>query len=184
MDMKINNNFITIAAFVGKSGAGKDYVVNSLCSHNPNKLHKIVSYTSRPPRNGEIEGEDYYFISKNLFKDMIKRGRMLEYTEFNGWYYGTAIDNLDPNKINIGVFNPEGIYNLLNNNTIMTSIYEVECQDDIKRLNRILSRDKKQNRKEVLRRWKADDEDFKKFHKFLKDNNISYGVINNTKERE
>ena len=182
MDMKINKLIIT--AFVGKSGAGKDYVVNSLCNHYSNKLHKIISYTSRLPRNGEIDGKDYHFISKNLFEDMIKKGKMLEYTKFNGWYYGTAIDDLDPNKLNIGVFNPEGVYNLLNNNTIITSICEVECKDDIKRLNRITSRDKKQNRKEILRRWKADDEDFKKFHRLLKENNISYGLIDNTKERE
>lgn len=184
MDMKINNNFITIAAFVGKSGAGKDYVVNSLCNHCPHKLHKIISCTSRPPRNGEIDGENYYFISKKSFEDMIKRNEMLEYTKFNGWYYGTALIDLNSNKINVGVFNPEGIYNLLNAKNIVTSVYEVECKDDIKRLNRIISRDKKQNRKEILRRWKADDDDFKKFHNFLKENNITYGLIDNTKERE
>lgn len=54
---------------------------------------------------------------------------MLEATEFNGWHYGTALSNLSKNKINIGVFNPAGIYCLMEDPNIDLSVYYIKAKD-------------------------------------------------------
>ena len=75
-------------------------------------LHEIVSCTSRPKRENEIDGINYYFHTKDSFEKMIKNNEMLEYTIFNDWYYGTGLESIDKSKINIGVFNPAGVEDL------------------------------------------------------------------------
>jgi guanylate kinase len=54
-----------------------------------------ISMTTRPPREGEVDGEDYYFVSREEFLDRINRNQFLEYAEFVGHYYGTPKDKID-----------------------------------------------------------------------------------------
>ncbi len=96
---------IKIVALVGKSGAGKDYYAKKLIKENLNTMHFIVSSTTRPKRDYEIEGVDYHFLSEKEFA----AARFLETASFNGWHYGTRYEDLDPDRINIGVFNPTGL---------------------------------------------------------------------------
>ena len=105
-----------VIALVGKAGAGKDSLLEEVLTGNLGKydLHEIVSYTTREPRQGEIDGFSYHFVDKYTFADMVHDGRMLEYTKFNNWMYGTALDSLSTEKTNIGVFNPAGIISLMN----------------------------------------------------------------------
>ena len=71
------------------SGSGKDTVVKKLMEKSTAPIWVSVSATSREPRNGEVEGKDYYFLSKDDFKEKIDEGFFLEYAEYAGNYYGT-----------------------------------------------------------------------------------------------
>ncbi len=71
------------------SGSGKDTVVKKLMEKSTVPIWVSVSATSREPRNGEVEGKDYYFLSKDDFKEKIDEGFFLEYAEYAGNYYGT-----------------------------------------------------------------------------------------------
>lgn len=72
----------------GFSGAGKGTVTKGLISKYPK--HKLsVSATSRTPREGEVDGRDYLFLTRDQFESMIKEGDFIEWTEYVGNYYGT-----------------------------------------------------------------------------------------------
>ena len=71
------------------SGSGKGTVIGNLLKLNPD-LSTSVSYTSRPPRRGELEGTHYYFISKERFLEMINGGDFVEWDLYQGDYYGTS----------------------------------------------------------------------------------------------
>jgi guanylate kinase len=70
------------------SGAGKTSISKGLLERDP-KLKMSVSMTTRPPRPGEIDGIDYYFIDKESFKAKIDNQEFLEYAKVFGHYYGT-----------------------------------------------------------------------------------------------
>ena len=72
------------------SGAGKSTLAQRLKSWDPNCVFSI-SATTRKPREGEQDGKDYYFISKNEFNDKINNGEMLEHAEVFGNLYGSPI---------------------------------------------------------------------------------------------
>ena len=106
---------IKVMALVGKSGAGKDYLMHKIAEENG--WHKIVSSTTRPKRDYEIEGVDYNFLTEKEFA----AARFLETASFNGWHYGTRYEDLDPNRTNIGVFNPTGVKSLAAHNTRLSA---------------------------------------------------------------
>ena len=74
------------------SGAGKTTLCTAL-RQTPDFIYS-VSCTTRPPRLGEIEGEDYYFLSVEQFRTHIAAGDFLEYAEVHGNYYGTLRENV------------------------------------------------------------------------------------------
>lgn len=84
---------------------------------------------------------------------------MLEATEFNGWHYGTASSCLLKEKINIGVFSPTSIYCLMENSEIDLFIYYIKASDKT-RLIRQLNREENPEIEEIIRRYKADNQDF------------------------
>ncbi|MBR6948840.1 MAG: guanylate kinase [Bacilli bacterium] len=73
----------------GPSGAGKDSVVKELMEKDSTTRWVSVSATSRAPREGEQEGVDYYYLSKDEFENKINEGFFIEYTNYAGNYYGT-----------------------------------------------------------------------------------------------
>ena len=75
------------------SGAGKTSLCKKVVKFFPNLYHS-VSYTTRLPRPGEKDGEDYLFVSKDKFQEMIDDGRFVEWAEIHGNRYGTTIDSL------------------------------------------------------------------------------------------
>jgi len=75
------------------SGAGKTSLCKKVVKFFPNLYHS-VSYTTRLPRPGEKDGEDYRFVSKDKFQEMIDDGRFVEWAEIHGNRYGTTIDSL------------------------------------------------------------------------------------------
>ena len=78
----------TLIVISAPSGAGKGTVISKLLEKE-NNLWLSVSATSRAPRTNDIEGETYYFYSKEEFENKIKEGYFLEYAEYAGNYYGT-----------------------------------------------------------------------------------------------
>ncbi|NNM82348.1 MAG: guanylate kinase [Burkholderiales bacterium] len=71
------------------SGAGKTSLVRALLEADP-IVHLSISFTTRAPRPGEIDGRDYHFVSKQAFVEMQGRGEFLESAEVHGNYYGTS----------------------------------------------------------------------------------------------
>jgi guanylate kinase len=76
------------------SGTGKTTLCNALKKRFP-ELAYSISHTTRPPRKNEVEGEDYFFISEEIFKDKIKRGKWAEWAKVHGNFYGTCSEKLD-----------------------------------------------------------------------------------------
>ncbi|KAF3057529.1 Guanylate kinase [Trichoderma lentiforme] len=74
----------------GPSGVGKGTLIQMLHEKHPGMVTKTVSHTTRQPRQGEIEGENYFFISKAKFRSLISKNAFVEYTYFSGNYYGTS----------------------------------------------------------------------------------------------
>lgn len=72
----------------GPSGTGKSTVIARLMKLY-DKLAFSVSATTRKPRPGEVDGKDYYFVSREQFADMVENGQLLEHAEFVGNCYGT-----------------------------------------------------------------------------------------------
>ena len=72
------------------SGAGKTTVVERLIASTPG-LRRSRSYTSRRARPGETDGVDYHFVSRDRFEAMIAGGQFLEWAEYSGNLYGTAV---------------------------------------------------------------------------------------------
>lgn len=86
-------NKINIIAICGKAGAGKDTLLQKIIQSAKvsSFLHEIISCTTRPPREGEIDGVNYHFMTNEEFAYKILKGEMLEATIFNDWCYGTAL---------------------------------------------------------------------------------------------
>lgn len=84
---------------------------------------------------------------------------MLESTNFNNWFYGTSLDQLSLNTINVGIFNPAGIMHLLQSPQVSIRIFLIEATDKI-RLLRQLNREDNPNVQEIIRRFQTDDYDF------------------------
>lgn len=144
-----------IIALMGEAGAGKDYLLKQAIYRYP-ELHEIISCTTRPKREGEIDGKNYYFMTDEEFA----AARLLEATEFNSWHYGTSVDALDPSAANIGVFNPAGVRSLLACPDLDVKVFYVSVSDKT-RLLRQLNREADPNINEIIRRYLADKEDFK-----------------------
>ena len=90
---------------VGESASGKSsiekYLVDN-CGYN-----KIVSYTTRQPREGEVDGVDYHFITKSQFRRLKEQDFFAETAIYNDWYYGVAKKDCTNDKV--AVLTPHGL---------------------------------------------------------------------------
>ena len=141
----------------GKSASGKDTLLNELTKDS--KYSKIISHTSRPIRQHEVDGEDYNFVDVNYFLENMND--FLEITEFNGWMYGAQYSTLSKDKINIGVFNPEGVKIILDweEFDIDVKVIYVDVNDKVRML-RSLNREDNPDVAEIIRRYSTDEKDF------------------------
>ena len=148
---------IKILALFGESSSGKDTILNQIVSVCD--VNKIISCTTRPKRDYEREGIDYYYLGNDEFGEEVINGNMLEATEFNGWFYGTRLSELKEDKVNIGVFNIAGVECLLEDSRLEVLPVYIMAYDKT-RLLRALTREKKPNCHEICRRFLADEKDF------------------------
>ncbi len=77
-----------LIVLTGPSGVGKGTLLRSLLQRHP-ELYLSISATTRLPRPGEVDGRDYYFVSRSQFEQMIAQSQLLEWAEYTGNYYGT-----------------------------------------------------------------------------------------------
>lgn len=148
-----------IIALIGEGGSGKDTILREVVSRNPS-FHEIVSCTTRPPREGEVDGVNYHFLSGVEFGEKVVNDEMLEATYFNGWFYGTSLESLNQTAVNIGVFNPTGVESLLaHKDKIAVKVFRIKVSDK-ERLIRQLNRESNPDVHEIIRRFKADWMDF------------------------
>ncbi|MBQ1512109.1 MAG: guanylate kinase [Erysipelotrichaceae bacterium] len=78
-----------LIVFSGPSGVGKGTILKELQKDERLKLVYSVSMTTRKPREGEVDGVNYFFVTKKRFKEAIKNNELLEYAEYVRNYYGT-----------------------------------------------------------------------------------------------
>ena len=83
-----------LAVVSGFSGAGKGTLMKELLKRYDNYALS-VSATTRQPREGEKDGEDYFFVNREYFQQMIEEGRLVEYAQYVNHYYGTPRDYVE-----------------------------------------------------------------------------------------
>ncbi len=87
-------NLKKLIILTGPSGVGKGTVVKEILDKEKN-IWLSISATTREPRDGEKEGENYYFLSQEKFKEMIEKKLFLEWAQFAGNYYGTPLSSVN-----------------------------------------------------------------------------------------
>lgn len=85
----MNNRTGILIIVSGFSGAGKGTIMKLLLEKYPDTYALSISATTRPPRDGELHGREYFFVSQEEFKSMIAEGALIEYAQYVGHYYGT-----------------------------------------------------------------------------------------------
>ena len=158
-----------LIALCGKSGVGKTVLAAKLSDYG---YTKVVTDTTRPMREGEEHGVDYYFDDLDTWKEYEEEGEFLEktsYTVANGetWHYGTTKGQLNDalggdNKAVI-ILNPDGIRAFKGQNIPMV-VFQI-TSDETVILSRLMARG--DSRKEIKRRMRADDADFAAFDKYV-----------------
>ena len=73
------HSFPTMIVISGPSGVGKDTIARSLIDRDPERFYFVVTATTRPPRESETQGQDYFFVSNDEFAQMIEEDELLEY---------------------------------------------------------------------------------------------------------
>ena len=156
-----------IICLIGKSGSGKSTIEQKLCSDL--KINHVISHTTRPPRKKELDGLDYHFVSDDYFEE--KKEEFIEqrlYKVINQdetkaiWRYGLHRNSVKEG-LNVVVVDPNG-YEALRKYFGKENVlpFFIHCSDTT-RLNRVLLRGDGSNELEVMRRFAADEEDFKDF---------------------
>ena len=154
---------------MGKSSTGKDTVFKQLRKEKSLGLKTIVSYTTRPIREGEKDGEAYHFIDEEILAQLEQKGRIIEkrsYDTVHGtWYYATVLDDQidlkNQNYIMIGTIESYVKTRDYFGQEYLIPVY-IEVEDGI-RLSRALNRERGQKSPkytEMCRRFLADTEDF------------------------
>ena len=86
----------TIFLISGPSGVGKDSVIKKLNESNAN-IKNIITITTRKIRENEISNKDYIFVNKQEFETLIKKQKLIEWSEVYGNYYGVPLDQIENN---------------------------------------------------------------------------------------
>ena len=142
---------------VGRAASGKDFARKLLTKRN---FNHAISYTTRPLRNGEVDGVDYFFLSEEKFKEMIDKNEFYEYVAFNNWYYGTSNAQFYTNDVFI--MTPYGISKIKPEDRKNCFIIYFDIPYEIRK-ERLMQRSDADS---VERRLEADNQDFKDFNDF------------------
>lgn len=162
-----------IFCLMGKSSSGKDTVYRQLLADPTLDLQRLVTGTTRPIRQGERDGEEYFFYTDEQLEQLRAQGRIIEcrsyHTAHGIWNYFTVADaHLDPRQKDYLTINTLeaylGLQRYFGAECLVPLYLEV---DDGLRLERALARERAQAEpkyREMCRRFLADEEDFSKEH--------------------
>lgn len=143
---------------VGKAASGKDHLKTRLRRKG---FTTGVSHTTRPPRKGEVEGLDYYFVDEQTFTRMIEQNEFVEYMNFNGCFYGQTKEDFE--QADVMIMSKDGL-------DILPEEYRKRCLViylDIDRRTRIERLNERNDPNDSIgRRLAADEEQFKGFSDF------------------
>lgn len=142
---------------VGASASGKTEICKALCYKYGFK--KFVTTTTREQRSNEINGVDYFFISKDEFLNKISQDRFIEYVQYNGNYYGTEKNQIDDKTVLI--VEPSGLkaFNKLNDEHIVSFL--LIARKSVRKERMIFRGD---DLSQIEERLKVDDFNFNKKH--------------------
>ena len=167
----------------GVSGAGKDTIKKELINRMDN-VESMASYTSREPREGEIPGQTYNYVSKAEFEEMIKNGEFYEYDIHHNNYYGTSRkllnEKMKSGKIivkDIDVNGTEHLIELLGKDTKIVTIFLRVPKEELKR--RIEQREENVSPQDVILRLNRFDYEESKISLYdyvIKNNNLEKTV--------
>lgn len=154
---------------MGKSSSGKDTIYKKLMERMRGKLKTVTGYTTRPMREGETDGVEYFFVTRGKYREMKSQGIVIESRDYNTvygvWTYFTADDGqIELEKSDyllIGTLESyKGLRDYYGKEKIIPLYIEA---DDGDRLLRAIKREKKQEApgyEEMCRRFLADQQDF------------------------
>lgn len=154
---------------MGKSSSGKDSIYRQLEADQELGLRRLVIYTTRPIRDGEENGREYFFVDENKLKEFRRNGKLIEartyQTVYGPWTYFTADDGQVSvgNDSYLGIGTLESFVKLREyyGDDVMRPVY-IEVEDG-ERLERALARERTQEvpkYEEMCRRFLADQNDF------------------------
>jgi guanylate kinase len=146
-----------IYVLIGESGCGKTTTAMELERLG---LDRVVTCTTRPMREGEVDGKDYNFMSDEEFINDEKKGLFIETATFRGWHYGTHLNSLIGDGDKVVVLSPEGAKSLIKDKRIPNDLIRIFyiIVGSSYRLHKLLTT--RDDETEVLRRFKTDKEDF------------------------
>lgn len=170
--LKVDGNGLLIVVS-GPSGAGKDTICNKVIEDSDN-IWLSVSMTSRNPRGNEKEGKNYFFVTKEEFEQKIKDGKLLEYTNYNGNYYGTPKDKLE-DYLNRGidvilVLDINGAINI--KKLVPSALFIFIMPPDMETLKKRLIARKTESKEKVIARFTEAYNEINSYNKY------NYVVIN------
>lgn len=152
--MKYERNFKIV--IVGKAASGKDFLKKQLTKHNKRNVYGIF-HTTRPMRNGETEGDDYFYISREKYEYMRENNMFVVSADYNGWGYGLTWEQWY--EANVFVFTPEYINSLSKAELSSCCVIYLNTSDELRR-ERLMER---HDADSVERRLAADEEQFEGF---------------------
>ncbi|MBR2190372.1 MAG: guanylate kinase [Eubacterium sp.] len=155
---------------LGKSSSGKDTIFQKIKENNELDLKTVVGYTTRPMRENEVDGEEYFFVDRDRLEELKNEDKVIESRDYNTvhgiWSYFTVDDgqiNLDQdNYLYIGTLESyEQVRNFYGEDKVIPLFIEVEQGE---RLRRAVLREIEQSEpkyEELCRRFLADEQDFR-----------------------
>ena len=143
---------------VGKAASGKDHLRKKFESRG---FKYAVTYTTRPPREGEIDGKDYLFITDEEATKMVESNMFYEYVYFNDWLYGTTVEQFYMDDLFI--MTPAGISHIKPEDRTSSFIIYIDIYLFIRK-QRLT--DRKMPGDTLTRRIEADELDFTDFNDY------------------
>ena len=149
-----------IIVLVGKTASGKTTVANELCKYHGYK--RIITYTTRPMRENEVQDVDYHFISDEQFNKMVENNEFTEYKRYNTthgvWSYGSVVtlEQELSNDYYVIILTPQGLRDLSKRMSRYIAFYlNVGFKSQLERLKK-----RGDEEQQIIKRLKNDDKDF------------------------
>lgn len=142
---------------LGKSASGKSTIEKAL---EKKGFKRIISVTTRPMRQGEVDGIDYEYISKEELHELLSNNQLAEHTIYNAWGYGIKKSEFETDEICVCVIEPHGYRQIKAQfgDRVVGILLEV---DDKERLIRSLTREPRPDVNEIVRRFISDKKLFR-----------------------